>query len=43
MLGRGVFVSATGHQYDGQWHNDKRHGQGEYRLSDGIVYSGEKL
>lgn len=39
--GRGEFVSATGHSYDGEWRNDMRHGQGEYRLSDGIVYSGE--
>lgn len=39
--GRGEFVSATGHSYNGDWLNDRRHGQGEYRLSDGIVYSGE--
>ena len=31
----------TGDIYDGEWHEDKRHGQGKMRYTDGTYYDGE--
>jgi hypothetical protein len=33
--GKGVYTSADGDRYDGEWKNDKREGKGVYTFSDG--------
>lgn len=38
--GHGVWVSDKG-QYDGQWLDDHRHGQGQQSWEDGRVYTGQ--
>lgn len=37
--GRGTFTSAAG-EYEGQWDNDLRHGEGREAWKDGRLYSG---
>ena len=38
--GKGIYRSASGEIYDGQWENDKRHGKGKQIYAIGDVYIG---
>jgi len=39
--GEGVYISASGTKFSGEWEMDSRHGKGEMNLADGTSYSGE--
>ena len=43
MNGRGVFRSANGATYDGEFRNDQRCGTGHYVSANGEEYNGEWL
>jgi hypothetical protein len=34
-------MSENGDRYDGEWKNNKKHGTGVYKFSNGDVYEGE--
>ena len=35
MHGRGLLIWADGKQYEGEFQDDKRHGQGTFKWTDG--------
>ena len=39
--GQGIWISADGSRYVGQWKNGKMHGLGTYTYPDGTLYKGE--
>ena len=38
--GEGVLVHSDGEKYEGQWHENKKHGQGRCTYANGDVYEG---
>lgn len=40
MTGHGTYYSKNGDKYDGDWLNNKEHGQGTQYYNDGGVYEG---
>jgi len=41
MDGYGTYTFADGHAYEGEWKNNKRHGEGIETFSDGRQLVGE--
>ncbi len=33
LIGKGIYTWKDGRRYDGEYHNDKKHGYGIYRLA----------
>lgn len=40
MNGKGIFNWADGRKYEGDYHNDRKHGHGKFTWSDGRIYDG---
>jgi hypothetical protein len=38
--GKGLYTTANGDKYDGQWANDRPNGQGTYTAADGTKLTG---
>ena len=39
--GRGIYTSASGFVYNGEYKDGVRHGAGDYKLQTGAIYSGK--
>ena len=40
MTGRGLMVWPDGSQYEGEWKDNERHGEGSHLTSNGAIYQG---